>query len=149
MTPIHWAKTHLAENEAAAIDDGEGISVVRGPVLSASRYPPLGGLDRINRLDGLATHERIRERGHHRLGVLGLPSPQHQARGGIYTIAHDASLPQPTSPVTSVSPTVDNPAREPGCLRAVNQLPPPFMPSFLGSGTDLGDRSQRVTVSFD
>jgi hypothetical protein len=108
MTPIHWAKTHLAENEAFAIDDGEGIGVVRSPVLSVSLDPPLGGLDRINRLDVLATYEGIRERGRHRLGVLSLPTPQHQARGGFYTIAHDASLPQQTLPVTSVSPTVDN-----------------------------------------
>ena len=109
MTPIHPADTHLAENEATAIDDGEGIGRVRSPLITTSRYPPLGSLDRINQLAGLAVHERIRERGHHRPGVLGLPSPQHQARGGIYTILHDASLPQQASPVTSVSPAADNP----------------------------------------
>lgn len=104
MTPIHWAKTHLAENEAAVIDDGEGIGMVRGPMLSPGRDPLLGGLDRINRFDGLATHERIRKRVHNCVGVLGHPSAQHQARGGFYSIAHDASLHQLSSPVTSVSP---------------------------------------------
>ncbi|WOT32683.1 hypothetical protein [Streptomyces coeruleorubidus] len=72
-------------------------------MVTTSRYPPLSSLHRINRLDGLPAHKRIRERGHHRPGILSRPSPQHQARGGIYTITHDASLPQQTSPVTSVS----------------------------------------------
>lgn len=111
MTPIHRADTYLAENEATAIDDGEGIGRTCSPLVTTSRYPPLGSLVRINRLDGLSTHERIRERGHHRPGILGLPSPQHQARRSIYKIAHDASLPQQASPVTSVSPAV--PLRRP------------------------------------
>ncbi len=94
MTPVHQADTHLTENDATAIDDGEGIGRVRGPLVTPTRYPPLGSLDGINGLTGLATHERIRERTQHRPGILGLPSPQHQAGGSFNTIAHNASLPQ-------------------------------------------------------
>ncbi len=66
MTPIHRADTHLAHNEAALVDHGEGIRKARIPLVTTSRYPPLGRLDGINRLAGLPTHEWIRERGHHR-----------------------------------------------------------------------------------
>lgn len=104
VAPVHRADTHLTEDEATAIYDGEGIGGVSGPSVTTSRYPPLGGLDGINRLIGLSTHERIRERGHHRPGILGLPSPQRQAGGGIHMIAHRPSLPQQASPVTSVTP---------------------------------------------
>lgn len=120
VTPIDRADPHVAENvtaaaatatatatvtvTAAAIDDGEGIRGVRSPLLATSGYPPLGVLNGIDRLDGLAAHEWIRERGHHRPGVLDLPWPQHQAGGGIHTIAHDASLPRQVPSVAWVFP---------------------------------------------
>jgi hypothetical protein len=94
VTPIHRADTYLAENETTTIDHGEGIGRICSPLVTTSRYPSLSGLRGIDRLDGLPTHERIRERGHHRSGIFGLPPPQYQAGGSICTITHDASLPQ-------------------------------------------------------
>lgn len=80
MAPVHPADTRLTENEAFAIDDGEGIGGVRGPLVATSRYPPLGSLDEINRLAGLATHERTGEGGD--LQELRRPRSRSPPRSG-------------------------------------------------------------------
>lgn len=89
MAPIHLADTYLAENETTTVHDSEGIRRACSPLVIMSLYPPLCRLVRINGFAGLTPHEGIRARGHHRPDVLGLPSPQHQARGCLHEFSHD------------------------------------------------------------